>query len=598
MGGWSNSMKKNRVELPKLISDKYVLLKKATSFGQSSSIKGIYLDKKTKALVFVKINSNGTKLSDEYENQKFFYSVSKKLSRGIYIPKPIKIIKIGKVWALVMEYIKGEALLKVDSQTQLRIYIKVLKFLKEINRHTYFDKKHILPKKSAAWQLFTLPYFLLKNLICYPSPILFLFSARVIISKISQWMQIKSGWISHGDINVTNILISGKRIFILDFAHSCLSHKYFDMAQMLNSSWRKRGFHDKFLTLLVQEFNLSETSEKLLKSFVIFNLMQRLSQKYKNPNQANFYLRRLETMKISHEKNNYQEKLNQLLQQLGFRPTPAINGDGFNRFNGIITDKFNKKYFIKVAFGKNSYQYKSLFWESQITKNLSKITRKIHITYDGYRLYIPKVLKTIKQDDFCLLITNYIKGKRLKDQSENKQADIVLGLLQLLEKLDNVSEISQIRPYLKDYTRLALCFSLPMRLLKGIFLYPSVSFGLIRAFCKALSLLLPRSYEYGIVHPDINVTNIIFRKNAIFLTDWEEAGWGIKAINMITPLFIHFQNKKLKDLLLEKLENDDRNKSTPLFFYRILMLFNQQVSKNNYRQKRDLMLLKSLETIK
>lgn len=296
-------------------------------------------------------------------------------------------------------------------------------------------------------------------------------------------------------------------------------------------------------------------------------------------------------------KNGYLKQLNHILGKHGYLQNFSIKKDEFGRFNGIIYDRGGKKYFVKTAIGKESYKYKSLYCESQVTKYLSSLTKKIHVSHNGLRLYVPDVARIIEQDEVFCLITRYVEGRKLASENSRFQADILLATLELVAKLSKVSHISTIRPYLKNYTRKALLFSLPIRFIKAAILSPSVFSGLVRTSWRALSLLFLDIYEYGLVHPDINVSNIIFGKNAIYLTDWEEAGWGMSAYNTITPLCVDWENQTLRHKLFAKLQDNGQKKiTTPLLAYRTLMLFNQHIERKNEKRKRDFALLKFLES--
>lgn len=295
-------------------------------------------------------------------------------------------------------------------------------------------------------------------------------------------------------------------------------------------------------------------------------------------------------------KNDHLKQLNYILQEHGYRELSPIKKDEHSRFKGIISDQQGKKYFVKAAIGKDGYKYKSLWWESQVTRYLARRTKKIKVSHSGYTLNVPDVVKIIDQDEIFCLITRYIDGKKLLNENSRDQADILSTTLELVAKLSKVSHISTIRPYLKNYTREALLLSLPIRFIKAAILSPFVFPGLVRASWRALSLLSPDIYEYGLVHPDINVSNIIFRKNAIYLTDWEETGWGINAYNTITPLCVHWQDLRLRDMLLARLEDNGQKRITiPLLAYRTLMLFNQRIGRENKKRKRDFMVLEFLE---
>lgn len=297
-------------------------------------------------------------------------------------------------------------------------------------------------------------------------------------------------------------------------------------------------------------------------------------------------------------KNDKRTQLNNLMKQHGYWQASPFNRDESARFNGTVSDREGKMYFIKAAYGKGSYKYKSLYRESQVTRYFSNLTKETHLSHKGYELRVPTVIKIIEQDGIFCLITDYIEGKKLSDESSQTQANILLITLGLVSKLSEVQNISTMKAYLKNYTRTAILFSLPMRFTKATFFFPFVFPGLIGAFWKGASLLFHNINEDGFVHPDINVTNIIFYKNAIYLTDWEEAGWGISAYNTIGSLSVHWQDQVLREMLLNRLEYNGQKKITiPLLAYRALVLFNQHAERKNKKRKRDIMVLKFLEKI-
>lgn len=298
-------------------------------------------------------------------------------------------------------------------------------------------------------------------------------------------------------------------------------------------------------------------------------------------------------------KNNKIETLRQILEKQGYRAILPIQRDEFTRINGIISDRYGKKYFMKVVIGKDSYEYGSLYNESKVTSYLSRLTKKINMTHKGFRLYTPSVSKVIRQGEFLCFITRFIDGKKLLNEDARTQTRILTTTLHLVDSLSEETHLPAIRPYLKNYTRKAILNSLPLRFLKAIILSPFEFPGLIKASFKTLRLLSPSTYQYGLIHADINISNIIFQGKSVYLTDWEEAGWGINAYNTITPLCVHWQNPILRKRLFDILENNGQRKIIiPLLAYRTLMLFNQRMKRDNKKRKRDIKILKFLENTK
>ncbi len=280
-----------------MIEDRYKLHKKLELFGKKSSNRGIYIDKRNNRLVFVKLDSY-KKIFTEKQFQDFFYEEVKRLKiKDIIIPRIIEVVKdnsASNYFVLVMEYLSGQSILKANIKTRLHVYMKVLNFLEKINSSSDLVKKYSLRRKSAIRQVIALPYFLSKNLILYPSyTILFIRCVGLIFATFSEWIRLKSNWICHGDINVKNILLCGEKVAIIDLANSYLSHRYFDISIVLNSTWYQPHFHEQFWSQIMKKFNFDAKSQILLKSFVVFNLLERLSQRYSNQDQERFYLNRI-----------------------------------------------------------------------------------------------------------------------------------------------------------------------------------------------------------------------------------------------------------------------------------------------------------------
>ncbi len=283
-----------------IIQNRYHLQREIVS-GLGSAKKGLYVDKKTRKTIFVKIDNRRTSLKREYVCHRFFYEQSKKLAQTeVVIPKPLKIVDVDNWCALLFEYFSTtRTLFSADVETRVDVYLKVLKFLQRVNETSGVRKGIPVLKRPPAYQLLTLPYFLLRNLVLYPShKHLFVRSFRTIMRYSQDWLKLPSDWVCHGDINIGNVLLFGNRVVLLDFARGAISHRFYDFSIALNSTWFQAGFHELFWKKIVDKFRLGKNEQILLKTFIAFNLMQRMSKRYSNPHQERFYLRRLEKILI------------------------------------------------------------------------------------------------------------------------------------------------------------------------------------------------------------------------------------------------------------------------------------------------------------
>ena len=259
------------------------ILRSQESGGQSPSQKGIYFDILSQKAVFIKTAS-----FQEFFNHQIFYKISKKSS--VVIPQPLSFTQVDSHPAIVMEYFPRTInLIHVNVAIKVKVYLQVLVFLHNLN-------PLVFPKKLPAYlQLLSLPYVFLKNIIHYPGHTFLFFRATTgILRQGFGWIFLKSNHVCHGDINVTNILVQKDKVVLLDFARCFISHKYYNLSQVLNSTWFHAGFHEKLNQAIIKIFSLNEHERKILSTFVIYNLLQRLGARYSNPSQEKFYLQRLE----------------------------------------------------------------------------------------------------------------------------------------------------------------------------------------------------------------------------------------------------------------------------------------------------------------
>ncbi len=234
------------------------------------------MNKKIKT-VFVK-SGKARNLENEFCSQKLAYETAKRSGSKIIVPEPIA--RIGT--ELTMENLSGiKSLKNVSVAPQVVHYNNCINFLEKIK----VNEKVGIQKTNSHYQAISLPYFLLKNIISYPEHLpLFLLSAFKIMKYTPKWLRLKSDSFCQGDINIGNVYEFKGKTVLLDWGEATISHKYFDRAIALNSTWYKKDFRKKLL---------AGNKDKILQSFVAFNLMQRLTNRLKNQKQAGHYLNSL-----------------------------------------------------------------------------------------------------------------------------------------------------------------------------------------------------------------------------------------------------------------------------------------------------------------
>jgi hypothetical protein len=286
-------------------------------------------------------------------------------------------------------------------------------------------------------------------------------------------------------------------------------------------------------------------------------------------------------------------KLTHLLKKQGLQLYTIIKKDDFNRYNGIIIDKNKRKYFFKAVAKTNNYQYHSLYKECQISKYLSSISNNYDIKYKGYKLRIPQVINIIENPDFLCLISKHVIGINLQYKRSYEQARILIVVDNLINNLSDKINPERIKIYLKIYSKKAILLNLPIKIIIAIIYSPSAALNIIKIIPTVLYLINLEVDDYKLIHADVNSSNILINGHTIYLTDWEEAGWGISTNNIIHPLSVHWLDSKIKFSLIKYLNiQGHRRFISPLLGYHILTLLTQKIQKDNPKRIRDYQLLK------
>ncbi|MBI4008647.1 phosphotransferase [Candidatus Roizmanbacteria bacterium] len=283
-----------------------------------------------------------------------------------------------------------------------------------------------------------------------------------------------------------------------------------------------------------------------------------------------------------------------VLQKRNYIIEDLPSSDEFGRFRMIVRNRKNKRLFVKSTIGKSTYGYKSLQKEALLYSHIRRKLQRDPVKYKGYKLSVPNVHSIIEENGVICLITDFIDGAYLINQSDKNQADILIYTYNMVTRL-NLDKKSTIKFTFKKYNIRDLIIQIPGRCVRAILLHPQNALRLILVAIKVLPLIKSRNLKKGFVHSDINASNIIMVGKDIYLMDWEDAGWGIKLYNGIAPLCTHWTNRVIRLRLLNFLKKLEDNEAIfSLIAFRTLMLFNQKITSKNVKYARDVALLNSL----
>lgn len=288
---------------------------------------------------------------------------------------------------------------------------------------------------------------------------------------------------------------------------------------------------------------------------------------------------------------NIEKKYKKLLALHGYIVFEPLKKDSFNRFNAILKNSKGKKYFVKATYGINSYKYRSLFNEAKISEFLSFRLSGSKTNQNNYIFLVPKFKEIIQYEDFIFFISELVKGEKLSDTAKDLQIKILKKSINAVTKINTGSDKLSLQKYLINYNKMNLILISPFRFAKALLRPNAPVFKLIKVYFNFLPLFFIDKVKYSLIHPDINTTNIIVNKKTIYLTDWEESGWGISTYNATAPMLLFEYGIPSNDNIYPIFGNLNKKDVRPLLAYRILSLFNQKTDINDHRHMRDIKLV-------
>lgn len=256
---------KTDVKLPEKLG-KYTLMEKISKDTTiSNAACGIYRDNNGKE-VFIKycVCNEGGYQSITFKNEIMNYKTLNELTKKIKdIPKPIQNVrfpllldyKIEDNYSyLVLEYVKGKALNKLQLSKKFSTLKKVNDYLEFISRNS--NPEHHLSKRSNLTLLLIYPFLYLKAVLSHTSAFQELTKGFLrVVGDLSGLLMRQDLSIVHRDLHGENILITkDNTIYIIDPQFSVMADPLLEDAYTLRLYWHDREMRKS----LLKNFNAKE----------------------------------------------------------------------------------------------------------------------------------------------------------------------------------------------------------------------------------------------------------------------------------------------------------------------------------------------------
>lgn len=251
-------LKKQGNLFPSTISD-YKFVKKTSSTYHNFQI-ALYKNKKGKRAIakawsgYIKDYEYFT-LENEVNLYKIFTSVFVRVGKknpsnikNVTFPKLIDVYQDEKSLILLIEYIKGKSGLNMNTEKKYEIYYKVVEYLRFLGNNMNADEKQQVGKRSLSSMVFLYPAIVLAALCTNTG------AWRKIMQSIPRFIQALPSALSsyenqliHRDFHFDNVILNGRKIYVIDFQFSLFSLWLVDVATMLRFVWKDKKFVLKIL---------------------------------------------------------------------------------------------------------------------------------------------------------------------------------------------------------------------------------------------------------------------------------------------------------------------------------------------------------------
>jgi thiamine kinase-like enzyme len=213
----------------------YVLVKRIDTHKKSRDfVIGKY--KRNKRYFFIK--SWQGKIKDfAYFNIINEYNVSQILNKyavdkSITVLNPEDLVEEKNRLSLIYKFIDGKKLSTFDTKYQVYVLKKVIKFIHQLSGKISKSDKQFFPRRDRLFYLLTFPLIVLNMLFKRPSNLL-----STIIFFRKHWsrnfFKDTNLYLNHGDLHPNNILISGRKIYLLDCEDMMFSLNNYDLCHLI-----------------------------------------------------------------------------------------------------------------------------------------------------------------------------------------------------------------------------------------------------------------------------------------------------------------------------------------------------------------------------
>ncbi len=174
--------------------------------------------------------------------------------KHIATAKVLKVIASTNSLIVLFEYINGQQISQKPGLNKARWYLKAVLYLRFLDQNLQDAERKTLARRQKFQNGILYPFLLTKALITHPH------EALILIKAVPFW--VKYFWesrpvtrlvLTHRDLHFHNLLISGQKIYLIDFQLAVLTHPLEEYVTTCILQWHEKPTRTKLLTTIYNE---------------------------------------------------------------------------------------------------------------------------------------------------------------------------------------------------------------------------------------------------------------------------------------------------------------------------------------------------------
>ena len=249
-----------------------------SNFARYKNSKGKY--------AFAKLLRNSTKPWESHwiTNESEIYPMlnTMKVKGRVSVPHLLASKKTQNGHVLLFEYIHGKTLRDVKNLSAIKIINEVLGYMNSIHvGGSVYSKKTVIPKRHNLYFLCAFPLLLTLTYIKHADLRKQVWSAiKFCVRGLREILFDRDYGFIHRDLNDTNIIISARHIWLIDFQTSLIADRRFELANIAINLWDTHRWSNTFFTQPHVRFILHDSAAfRVFTFFCLFAALYEIVQR-------------------------------------------------------------------------------------------------------------------------------------------------------------------------------------------------------------------------------------------------------------------------------------------------------------------------------